>query len=177
MQLYKPGTAGFLGRLMNTMINNSRKNSRLHGFTIVEVMVAMAIVIVIAMGTLSFQYNNVRQNRTSEAQTAAARIGQLLLEDWKSSGGDTDYDPNLLGLGFTYVSANNYRITLDYQTFYINLARQLATVSSGTNPDTVAGVTLWQLTITINWRKDFGTGTTSSSDPSLVFTTYVRLDT
>lgn len=177
MQLYTPDTASFLGRPMNTMINNSRKNSRLHGFTIVEVMVAMAIVIVVAMGTLSFQYNNVRQSRISEAQIAAARIGQLLLEDWKSTGGDTNYDPNTLGLGFvTIITSTSYQIPLDNQTFYIQLAQQLAPVTSGSNPDTVAGVTLQQLSITISWRKDFGTGTVSSSDPTLTFTTFVRRD-
>jgi len=161
---------------MNTMINDSHKNSRLHGFTIVEVMVAVAIVIIVALGTLSFQYNNVRQSRTSEAQTAAARFGQLLLEDWKSQGGDSDYDPNAMGLGFTLVTTNNYRITLDNQTFYIQLAQQLAPVTSGSNPDTVAGVTLQQLSVTVSWRKDFGAGTVSSSDPTLTFTTFVRCD-
>ncbi len=178
MQLYKPGTAGFLGRLMNAMINNSRKNSRLHGFTIVEVMAAMAVVIIVALGTLSFQYNNVRQSRTSEAQITAARLGQLLLEDWKSTGGDSDYDPNdlMLDPGFVLVTTGNYKITLDYQTFYIQLAQQLAPVTSGSNPDPVAGVTLQQLSITVSWRKDFGNGTVSGSDPTLTFTTFVRRD-
>lgn len=161
---------------MNTLTYTSQKKSQRDGFTIVEVMAAMAIVIIVALGTLSFQYNNVRQSRISEAQITAARIGQLLLEDWKSSGGDTDYDPNALGLGFTFVTTYNYKITLDNQTFYIQLARQMAPVASGSNPDNVAGVTLLQLSVTMSWRKDFGTGTVSSSDPTLTFTTFVRCD-
>jgi uncharacterized protein (TIGR02598 family) len=162
---------------MNNILKKTvRKVSQCRGFSLIEVMLSMSIVIIVALGTLSFQYQGVRHSRASEAQIAAARIGQLLLEDWKSSGGDTDYAPNSLGLGFTYVSANNYTISLDYQTFHIQLAQQLATVSSGSNPDSVAGVTLQQLTITVSWRKDFGTGTLSSTDPSLVFTTYVRRD-
>ena len=159
------------------MMNNSHKNSRFHGFTIIEVMLAMGIVIIVALGTLTFQYQGVKHSRSAEAQIAAARVGQLLLEDWKSSGGDTDYDPNTLGLGFTFVSTYNYRITLDYQTFYVQMARQLATVTSGSNPDTVAGVTLLQLSITVSWRRDYTPGTISSSDPTLTFTTYVRCDT
>ena len=140
-------------------------------------MAAMAIVIIVAMGTLSFQYNNVRQSRTSEAQIAAARIGQLLLEDWKSSGGDTNYDPNAMGLGFvTIITSTSYKITLDNQTFYIQLAQQLAPISSGSNPDPVAGVTLQQLSVTVSWRKDYGNGAVSSSDPTLTFTTFVRRD-
>ena len=159
------------------MMNNSHKNSRLHGFTIVEVMLAMGIVIIVALGTLSFQYQGVKHSRAAEAQIAAARIGQLLLEDWKSSGGDATYDANTLNLGFTPVSTWNYTITLDYQTFHIQLAETLAPVTSGSNPDTVAGVTLQQLSVTVSWRMDFGTGTVSSTDPSLTFTTFVRCDT
>ncbi|MGB7582647.1 MAG: type II secretion system protein [Sedimentisphaerales bacterium] len=161
---------------MNTMMNNPRKNSRLHGFTIVEVMLSMAIVIIVAVGTMYFQYNGASPARQAEAQTAATRLGQLLLEDWKSTGGNSAYDPNTLGLGFTLVTQGNYTITIDYQTFYIQLAQQLAPVSSGSNPDTVAGVTLQQLSITVSWRKDYSPGTVSSSDPTLTFTTFVRLD-
>lgn len=165
---------------MNMMnnLNNSRKNSRLHGFTIVEVMLSMAIVTIVALGTLSFQYNGVKPARASEAQIAATRLGQLLLEDWKSTGGDSDYDPNVLGLdpGFTLITTSNYRITLDYQTFYLHFAQTLAPVSSGSNPDPVAGVTLQQLSVTVSWRKDYTAGTVSSSDPTLTFTTFVRRD-
>ncbi len=151
---------------MNTLINSSRKNSRLHGFTIVEVMVSMAILIIVALGTLFFQYNGARPARHAEAQTAAARIGQLLLEDWKSIGGASNYDPNTLGLGFTtLVTSASYKITLDYQTFYIQLAQQLAPVSSGSNPDPVAGVTLQQLSVTVSWRKDYAPGTVSQFRP------------
>jgi prepilin-type N-terminal cleavage/methylation domain-containing protein len=161
---------------MNTLKNIVREVSQRRGFSLIEVMLAMAMVIIVALGTMSFQYQGVKHSRASEAQIAATRIGQLLLEDWKSQGGDSDYDPNAMGLGFTFVSANNYTITLDYQTFHILLAQQLATVTSGSNPDTVAGVTLQQLSITVTWRKDFGTGAVSGTDPSLVFTTFVRRD-
>ena len=162
---------------MKNIMNNSRKNSRLHGFTIVEVMLAMGIVIIVALGTLSFQYNGVKPARAAEAQITASRLGQLILEDWKSTGGDPGYDPNTLGLGFTtLVTSVKYSITLDYQTFYLQLAQQLAPISSGSNPDPVAGVTLQQLSITVSWRKDYGDGTVSGSDPTLTFTTFVRRD-
>ena len=163
---------------MNTIINSSRKNSRLHGFTIVEVMISMAVLIIVAVGTMFFQYNGASPARQAEAQTAAARFGQLLLEDWKSIGGASNYDPNTLGLGFTtLVTSVSYKITIDYQTFYIQLAQQLAPVSSGSNPDPVAGVTLEQLSVTVSWRKDYAPGTVASTDPTLTFTTFVRRDT
>jgi len=142
-------------------------------------MVSVAIIVIVALGTLSFQYYSVKHNRSSEAQVAAARLGQLLLEDWKSTGGDSDYDPNTLGLGFaptTSPETAGYKITLDYQTFYIQMAQELAPVSSGSNPDTVAGITLQQLSVTVSWRKDYGSGAVGSSDPTLTFTTFVRRD-
>jgi type II secretory pathway pseudopilin PulG len=164
---------------MNTIINSSRKNSRIHGFTIVEVMISMAVLIIVAVGTMFFQYNGASPARQAEAQTAAARFGQLLLEDWKSTGGASNYDPNTLGLGFTaLVTSVSYKITIDYQTFYIQLAQQLAPVQSGyNNPDPVAGVTLEQLSVTVSWRKDYAPGTVASTDPTLTFTTFVRRDT
>jgi len=82
----------------------------------------------------------------------------------------------MLDPGFVLGTTGNYKITLDYQTFYIQLAQQLAPVTSGSNPDPVAGVTLQQLSITVSWRKDFGNGTVSGSDPTLTFTTFVRRD-
>lgn len=163
---------------MNTLKNIFCKVSQRQGFSIEEVMLSMAIIIIVALGTMSFQYQGVEHSRAAEAQMAAARIGQLLLEDWKSTGGVSNYDPNTLGLGFiTVITSVSYTITLDYQTFYIQLAQQLAPVASGANPDPVAGVTLQQLSVTISWRKDFAPGAVHSSDPTLTFTTFVRRDT
>jgi prepilin-type N-terminal cleavage/methylation domain-containing protein len=161
---------------MNTLTYTSRKKSQRDGFTIVEVMVSVAIIIIVALGTLSFQYYCVKNSRSSEAQATATRLGQLLLEDWKSTGGDPDYDPNSLNLGFTLVTTNNYVTIppLDNQTFYIQMAQQLVPIAN--NPDPVAGVTLQQLSVTVSWRKDYGNGAVSSSDPTLTFTTFVRRD-
>ena len=158
---------------MNTLTYTSRKKSQRDGFTIVEVMVSVAIIVIVALGTLSFQYYCVKDSRSSEAQTTATHLGQLLLEDWKSTGGDPLYDATTLGLGFltpTPPTALNYIITLDSQTFYLSMAQQPVST------DTVAGVTLQQLIVTVSWRKDYGSGAVSGSDPTLTLTTYVRCD-
>jgi len=142
-------------------------------------MVSVAIIIIVALGTLSFQYQSVKLNRSAEAQVTAAYLGQLLLEDWKSTFGDSGYDATSLGLGFVAPTApetGDYKITLDNQTFYLQKNQQLAPVSSGSNPDTVAGITLQQLSVTVSWRKDYSSGAVSSSDPILTFTTFVRRD-
>jgi prepilin-type N-terminal cleavage/methylation domain-containing protein len=162
---------------MNILTYTSRKKSRCDGFTIVEVMVSVAIITIVALGTLSFQYYSVKNSRSSEAQVTATRLGQLLLEDWKSTGGDSDYDANALGLGFAASippATGSYNITLDYQKFYIQMAQQLVSIAN--NPDPVAGVTLQELSVTVSWRKDFGNGAVSDSDPTLTFTTFVRRD-
>jgi prepilin-type N-terminal cleavage/methylation domain-containing protein len=155
---------------------------KLHrGFTIIEVMIAVAIIIIIALGTMSFQYQGIRHSRLAEAQLSAARLGQLLLEDWKSTGGAADYNPSALGLGFqttVYPENGGYKITIDNQTFYVQLVTPPppAPVSSGSNPDPVAGVALNQLRLIVSWRKDFGSGAIRASDPTLTFTTFVRVD-
>jgi prepilin-type N-terminal cleavage/methylation domain-containing protein len=147
------------------------------GFTLIEVMVAVSITIVMALGTLCYQYYGVKHSRASQAQITATRIGQLILEDWKSTGGDPDYDPLSLGLGFASLVPPNpghYLITLDNQTIYITRTQQLAAVPN--NPDTVAGVTLNQIHITVKWRKDYGQGATTVEDPEVSLITFVRRD-
>ena len=138
-----------------------------------EVMISVAIITIVALGTLSFQYYSVKDSRSSEAQVTATRLGQLLLEDWKSTFGDSGYDATSLGLGFvTPVSpeTGNYKITLDNQTFYLQKAQQEVST------DTVAGITLQELSVTVSWRRDYGNGAVSASDPTLTFTTFVRRD-
>jgi len=146
------------------------------GFTLVEVMVAVSITIIVALGTLSFQYHGVKHSRATEAQITATRIGQLLLEDWKSTGGDPDYDPGVLGLGFIMPTApetGTCKIMLDNQAFYIVLNRSDAPAP---NYDSVAGIWLSQIRVTVKWRKDYSRGVTTADDPEILLTTYVRRD-
>jgi hypothetical protein len=140
-------------------------------------MVSIAIIVIVALGTLSFQYHNVKHSRSAEAQVTAAYLGQLLLEDWKSTFGDAGYDATSLGLGFiapVLPETGDYKITLDNQTFYLQKAQELVNIPN--NPDPVAGITLQQLSVTVSWRRDYGNGAVSSSDPTLTFTTFVRRD-
>ena len=137
-------------------------------------MVAATITVIVALGTLCYQYQGVRHSRISQAQVTATRIGQLLLEDWKSTGGDQYYDPNYLNLGFATPPTGYYgtcMITLDNQTFFMQLDY------SDIDHDDVASVTLRQISVTVKWRKDFTQGAIDSDDPTITLTTYVRRDT
>jgi hypothetical protein len=140
-------------------------------------MVSVAVIVIVALGTLSYQYQTVKHSRSAEAQVTAAYLGQLLLEDWKSTFGDSGYDATSLGLGFVtpiFPETGNYKITLDNQTFYLQKNQQLVNIPN--NPDLVAGITLQQLSVTVSWRKDYGNGAVGASDPTLTFITFVRRD-
>jgi prepilin-type N-terminal cleavage/methylation domain-containing protein len=155
--------------------SNSRETKK--GFTLVEAMLASAIVCVIAIGSLCYQYLSIRHTRASQAQVMATHLAQLLLEDWKSTNADTTYDPTTLGLGFLTPQAGDggqYIITVDNQTFYLWKTVSNAPVTP--NPDTVANVTLRKINITVQWRSDFGRGGLSADDPMISLTTYVRCD-
>lgn len=145
----------------------------LGGFTLPEVMMSAAIITIIALGTLSYQYLGVEHSRIAEAEIAATRVSQLLLEDWKSTGGDAYYDPTELNLGLvttSYPELGGYRITLDNQTFYMQLTQ------SDIATDPVAGVTLRQIRVAVKWRKDYAQGPVDSNDHEIDLTTYVRRD-
>jgi hypothetical protein len=136
-------------------------------------MVSVAIIVIVALGTLCYQYLSVKHSRISLAQNTATHLGQLLLEDWKSTGGDPTYDPTSLDLGFLKPLASEfggYFITLDNQTFFIQLAQ------SQIDQDTVANVRLLRINVLVTWRKDYARGAISADDPEVSLTTYVRRD-
>lgn len=107
------------------------------GTTIIETMVAIALTIVGVTGAMYFRYNSALDARKADVQITASRIGLTLLDNWKGSGGFTDYNPitqlasimylsdsdgpdtpvDFTSLGSYNVLANNlsYYITLSYK--------------------------------------------------------------
>ena len=83
------------------MIMTVKRPKFASAFTLIEIMVAMVVLVVAALGTSGYQYYATKQARIAQAQITATRTAQLLLEDWKSTGGSEDYDPATLGLGFS----------------------------------------------------------------------------
>ena len=136
--------------------------------TLIELMITVVILVIAALGALGYQYHAVRHVQIARAQMVATRITQMLLEDWKSTGGSPAYNPTVLGLGISG-SGGIYYITQDNITMRVTLS----------SAEVVEGVTtlpLRQITVTVQWSKNFG-GTIGDSDPSLQYTTYVRTDT
>ncbi|MCJ7730403.1 MAG: prepilin-type N-terminal cleavage/methylation domain-containing protein [Sedimentisphaerales bacterium] len=71
------------------------------GLTLIEAVIAMAMLAIVVLGALGYQYYAALHARIARAQIVATRTAQLLLEDWKSTGGSTEYDPYKLKLGFS----------------------------------------------------------------------------
>jgi len=86
------------GREMITTVKRSKLASAL---ILIEVMIAMVVLGIAALGVLSHQYHAAVHARIARAQITGMRTAQLLLEDWKSTGGSEDYDVATLGLGFS----------------------------------------------------------------------------
>lgn len=145
-----------------------RKDS---GFTLVEAIAAMAILGIAAIGTMAYQYHSVGHSRTARLEMTAIRTAQLLLEDWKSKGGQADYDPSFLGMGFVKdEKADIYKIEIDELPIFIRLLyRDVET-------DETASVTLREITVIVRWQRKFSDVDPELNDPHIVLTTYVRLD-
>ncbi len=158
------------------------------GLTLIEVMISMALLAIVVLGAMGYQYFAALHARIARAQITATRTAQLLLEDWKSTGGSTAYDPSTLGLGFsaklavpahwndgggvgTILNSGVYAITVDGVPMVVMLRYV---------PDTGGQVGLWQITVIINFgtQADLqaGTGNWPANIAPIVMTTYARPD-
>ena len=82
-------------------------SKRNKGLTLVEVMAALVIALVIAIGMMSYQYACAMNARKADMRSTASRLGLLLLDSWKSAKhsypfNPLDYKPDdiILGCGF-----------------------------------------------------------------------------
>ena len=71
-----------------------------YGVTLVETMVAVAIILVAVTGATFYQYYTVLDARKADLHVEATRLAVTMLEGWKGAGSETDFDPYLyLGNG------------------------------------------------------------------------------
>lgn len=151
------------------------------GVSLIEALIAAAVVSILALGGLVYQYLGATHFHVAHAELTATRVGQLLIEDWKGNGApDTDnYDATELGMGFDKpIDGDNsyYAITVDGLKMHLRLSSEIVPIPD--NPDTFAGVTLQQISVKIQWRKDFTStelAELEDDDPSIILTTYARL--
>jgi type II secretory pathway pseudopilin PulG len=156
--------------------------------SLVEVIVATVIFSVVTIGALSYQYHAAKDAQIAHAQITATCTAQLLLEDWKSTGGSQSYDPAKLGMGFSTASAipadfdqeeglgsalNEavYAITIDEMPMLVMLTKKDVAQDTG-------GVILRQIGVIV----EFGTLSDDTDAgwletiPPVVLGTYVRAD-
>ncbi len=63
------------------------------GISIIETIIAMAILAIVVLGVLNFRYHSSKESWRANVEITAARIGSLMLESWKGAGGSSDWDP------------------------------------------------------------------------------------
>ncbi len=141
-------------------------------YTLIEVVITIAVLAIVSLGAISYQFHAVQQAKVGNTKMAAARIGLLLLENWKSLGGSDAYDPAKLNLGIIKLTTENnkYLATVDDIPFYLSL------LSRDIDTSVTTGVTLRELSVFVQWRSDYQQETPESSDPGSTFYTYVRRD-
>ncbi|NLH17360.1 MAG: prepilin-type N-terminal cleavage/methylation domain-containing protein [Phycisphaerae bacterium] len=150
---------------------NQRIRVFARGVTLLEVAVGIAILAVASIGAINYQYHATRQSLVAQSEMTATRVAQLLLEDWKSRGGDETYNPEELGLGFVAMPAEDaYRIKVD------NLPMTVYLDWKDVEKDEEAGVTLREISVEFRWRLDRTDGAIRGQDPEYVMTTLVRRD-
>jgi prepilin-type N-terminal cleavage/methylation domain-containing protein len=151
----------------------NRCSTRYHsrGVTLIELVVVLLILTIVSVGAVNYQYFGTRMAHRADAEITAARTARLLLDNWKKKGGDENFDPQDLDMGFTQPAK---------ETYYLVTVNQLPmTVMldwKDIQVDADAGVGLRELEITIQWRLDYQDGEVGDTDPSYVMTTYVRRD-
>jgi len=153
--------------------NLRRKNS---GLTLVEVIVAMLVIAIAALGISSFRYQAALDARRADAQLTAARTGLLLTEGWRGIRGETTYDPVAdFGSVLTIAASNNgpaapngftplgtYRIEAGRAYYYATLSWQ----------DAAAG--LRALHVAVAWEQRGKAAAYSNADKTFLLTTYAH---
>jgi prepilin-type N-terminal cleavage/methylation domain-containing protein len=151
--------------------NHTNPYSRHRGVTLIELVVVLLILAIVSVGSINYQYFGTRLAQRADAEITAARTARLILDNWKKKGGDENFNPEDLDMGFQQPDGETYYlVTVNELPLTVTLAWEDVEV------DADAGVGLRQLQITIQWRLDYQEGEVSDTDPSYIITTYVRRD-
>ena len=144
------------------------------GFSLVSVMIAIAILLAALIGTSNFRYYSALDAKKAAAKITASRIGLMLCENWRGLGGIETYDPAAyLGSDLTITASSgpaeptdftllgSYTVTVNGANFYITLSWK----------DVSAG--LRALNIIVAWaQRPQGVSSLNDADKSFKLTTY-----
>ena len=144
------------------------------GFSLVSVMIAIAILLAALIGTSNFRYYSALDAKKAAAKITASRIGLMLCENWRGLGGIETYDPAAyLGSDLTITASSgpaeptdftllgSYTVTVNGANFYITLSWK----------DVSAG--LRALNVIVAWaQREQETSSLNDADKSFKLTTY-----
>ena len=156
------------------MVPKTFRIRRCRGFSLVSVMIAMAILLAALIGTSNFKYYSTLDAQKAAAKITASRIGLMLCENWRGIGGVETYDPaTSLGSALTitpsagpdkrgdFTLLGSYTITLNGANYYITLSWK--DVSTG----------LRALNVIVAWvQREQGTSGPDDADEFFKLTTY-----
>ncbi len=153
--------------------------------TLIEVMVSVLLVTIIVLGALMVRYHAVKQAGRADAYETAARVGQLLLEGWRSTELMV-YDPNerfpdqllfeeaadgpdVTADGFTTYATptgiSYYDITLDNRHYYATLGYRAAVMTEGSERPPV-------IHVAVAFENNYGQWDTSDGAVYVKLTSY-----
>lgn len=136
-----------------------------------ELVIASLILGVVSIGAIGYQYHARRMALRADAQITAARTARMILDNWKKTGGDENFDLESLQMGFVKnKKRNDYNVTIE------DLQMRVALNWEDIEQDEMAMVTLRQIEAVIQWRSDYQQDEVRDNDPSYIISTYVRKD-
>ena len=166
-----------------------RKN---HGLTLIEIMVTIVIIAIGVIGAMAFRYYCALDARKADIHITAGRVGLLLLEGWKGTGGYVTGDPDAVAFnpvghfGPSFgpsmdISDSNpagwppglidltgilgsYRIFANRVNYYVTLSYQ--DVEAPADEPRI-------LNVSVAWSRDNSPGGLDSSYKTVNLTTYV----
>ena len=152
------------------------------GSSLIEVMLAAAVVSIAVIGGISYRYYSSLDARRANIHATTARVALMLCESWRGIQGDQTYDPIAnLGSVMTITASEgpanpedhtllgSYRIVLDNNiedddyniTYYATLSWK----------DVQVG--LRALNVVVSWaQRDLGSGDFASTDKTFPLTIY-----
>ena len=80
-------------RTMAKMGSEKQGIDRQTGFTLVETVISIAVLLAAIIGVTGSRYFSALETRKGASQITAARVGQMLCESWRGLDGDETYDP------------------------------------------------------------------------------------
>jgi hypothetical protein len=145
-------------------------------FTIIDIMIAVAILLIAILGTSAHRYNAVLNARRADLHTNAVQTALLLCEGWNGACGDATFRPDYTFGSNLNISENagpdapsgfqtlgSYKIILEGVDYYATLSWQ------------DLGTDLRALSVVVNWDPTgHDTGDFADATKSYRLTTYVE---